>query len=40
MLEKVSMKSQNYWGFGLSPTSGIPKNREHVLENGSVSVLR
>jgi hypothetical protein len=32
--------TQNYWVFGLSPSSGILKNRKHkVLETGSVSVL-
>jgi hypothetical protein len=33
--------SQNYWVFGLSPSSGIPGNRKHdVSETGSISVLR
>jgi hypothetical protein len=31
----------NYWVFGLCPSSGIQKTREHkVSETGSVSVLR
>jgi hypothetical protein len=33
--------SQNYWVFGLSPSSGILKTREHnVSETASVSVFR
>jgi hypothetical protein len=33
--------NQNYWDFGLSPSSGILGNRKHdVSETGSVSVLR
>jgi hypothetical protein len=33
--------TQNYWGFGLFPSSGILRNRKHdVSETGSVSVLR
>jgi hypothetical protein len=31
-------ETQNYWGFGLCPTSGILNN--YVSETGSVSVLR
>jgi hypothetical protein len=32
---------QNYWVFGLFPTSGILENRKHdISETGSVSVLR
>jgi hypothetical protein len=32
---------QNYWVFGLSPSSSILENRKHdVSETGSVSVLR
>jgi hypothetical protein len=32
--------TQNYWVFGLRPSSGILKTREpNVLETGSVSVL-
>jgi hypothetical protein len=32
--------TQNYWVFGLFPSSGIPKTRKHdVSETGSVSVL-
>jgi hypothetical protein len=31
--------TQNYWVFGLCPSSGVPKTREHkVSESGSVSV--
>jgi hypothetical protein len=33
--------TQNYWVFGLNPSSGILKTREHnISENGPVSVLR
>jgi hypothetical protein len=33
--------TQNYWGFGLFPLSGILRNRKHdVSETGSVSVFR
>jgi hypothetical protein len=33
--------TQNYWVFGLFPSSGILENRKHdVSETGSVSVLR
>jgi hypothetical protein len=33
--------SQNYWGFGLFPSSGILPNRGYdVSETGSVSVFR
>jgi hypothetical protein len=33
--------TRNYWVFGLCPSSGILKYREHnVSETGSVSVLR
>jgi hypothetical protein len=33
--------TQDYWGFGLLPSSGILDNRGHdVLETGSVSVFR
>jgi hypothetical protein len=33
--------TQNYWVFGLYPSSGILKTRElDVSETGSVSVLR
>jgi hypothetical protein len=33
--------TQNYWLFGLCPSSGILKTREHIVsEIGSVSVLR
>jgi hypothetical protein len=34
--------TQDYWGFGLCPLSGILKNtKEHdVFETGPVSVLR
>jgi hypothetical protein len=32
---------QNYWVFGLFPSSGILENRKHDFsETGSVSVLR
>jgi predicted DNA-binding helix-hairpin-helix protein len=38
---KLQYYSQNYWVFGLFPSSGILETREHeVLETGSVSVLR
>jgi hypothetical protein len=34
-------KIQNYWGFGLCPSSGILENRKQdVSETGSVSVVR
>jgi hypothetical protein len=34
-------KTQNYWVFGLCPSSGIVETRKHnVSETGSVSVLR
>jgi hypothetical protein len=34
-------QTQNYWVFGLCPSSDIPETREHnVSEPGSVSVLR
>jgi hypothetical protein len=33
--------TQNYWDFGLCPTSGILESRKHnVSETGSVSVFR
>jgi hypothetical protein len=33
--------NENYWAFGLSPSSGTLGNRKHdVSETGSVSVLR
>jgi hypothetical protein len=33
--------TQNYWVFGLFPSSGILENRKHdVSETGSVLVLR
>jgi hypothetical protein len=33
--------TQNYWGFGLCPSSGILKTRKHnVSETGSIYVLR
>jgi hypothetical protein len=33
--------TQNYWVFGLSPSSGIIETRKHdVSETGSVSVFR
>jgi hypothetical protein len=36
--------TQNYWGFGLYPSSGFnnykKKNKHEVSETGSVSVLR
>jgi hypothetical protein len=33
--------AQNYWVFGLWPSSGILKTKKHgVSETGSVSVLR
>jgi hypothetical protein len=33
--------TQNYWLFGLCPSSGILESRKHnVSETGSVSVLR
>jgi hypothetical protein len=33
--------TQNYWGFGLCPLSGILEIKEHnVSETGPVSVLR
>jgi hypothetical protein len=33
--------TQNYWVFGLCPSSGILETRKHnVSETGSVSVLR
>jgi hypothetical protein len=36
-----SGSSQNYWVFGLFPSSGVLENRKHdVSETGSVSVLR
>jgi hypothetical protein len=38
------LKIQNYWGFGLGPSSGFnnykKKNNHDVSETGSVSVLR
>jgi hypothetical protein len=38
---KLKWDSQNYWGFGLYPSPGVLKTREHnVKETGSVSVLR
>jgi hypothetical protein len=38
---QAGKRSQNYWGFGLCPSSCILKTREHtVSETGSVSVLR
>jgi hypothetical protein len=37
----ILFKIQDYWLFGLCPSSGILKTREHnVSETGSVSVLR
>jgi hypothetical protein len=33
--------TQNYWVFGLCPSSGILENRKHnILETGSVYILR
>jgi hypothetical protein len=33
--------TQNYWGFGLCPSSGILETRKHnVSETGSVFVVR
>jgi hypothetical protein len=32
--------TENYWGSGLCPSPRILKTRKHVLETGSVSVLR
>jgi hypothetical protein len=38
---QTNNRSQNYWGFGLCPSSGILETRKHnVSETGSVSVLR
>jgi hypothetical protein len=37
----VRMNIQNYWVFGLFPSSGVLKSREHnVTEIGSVSIHR
>jgi hypothetical protein len=39
--QKIGLFSQSYWVFGLCPSSGIIKTREHnVSETGFVSVLR
>jgi hypothetical protein len=32
--------TQNYWVFEVSASPSILKTREHVLETGSVSILR
>jgi hypothetical protein len=38
---KESLGSQNYWVFGLFPSSSIVENRKHdVSKAGSVSILR
>jgi hypothetical protein len=38
MVLTVVYNTQNYWGFGLFPSSGILENRKHdVSETGSVS---
>jgi hypothetical protein len=36
----VVYNTQNYWGFGLFPSSIILETRKHVLETGSASILR
>jgi hypothetical protein len=37
----MAYNTQNYWVFGLFPSSGIVQNRKHdVSEAGSVSVLK
>jgi hypothetical protein len=37
----MACNTQNYWVFGLFPSSGIIGTREHnISETGSVSVLR
>jgi hypothetical protein len=37
----IMISIQNYWVFGLFPSSGIPENRKHdVSETGSVSLFR
>jgi hypothetical protein len=35
----VVYNTQNYWIFGLCPSSGILEIRIHVLETGSASIL-
>jgi hypothetical protein len=36
----MAYDTQNYWDFGLCPSSDILKTREHnVAETGSVSIL-
>jgi hypothetical protein len=38
---KYQVSTQNYWGFGLLPSSGILGTRKYdVSETGCVSVLR
>jgi hypothetical protein len=38
---KELKETQNYWVFGLFPSSGILENRKHdVSETGTLSVLR
>jgi hypothetical protein len=38
---KRAIYAQNYWVFGLCPSSGILENREHeVSDTGTVSVLK
>jgi hypothetical protein len=40
-LPNLALNPQNYWGFGLFPSSGILGTRKHdVSETASVSVLR
>jgi hypothetical protein len=37
----TTQRIQNYWVFGLLPSSGILNTRKHnVLETGAVSILR
>jgi hypothetical protein len=41
LIRAIIIFTQNDWVFGLCPSPGILKTREHnVSENGSVSVLR
>jgi hypothetical protein len=37
---KMVNNTQNYWIFGLCPSSGILETRKHVSETGSVSAFR
>jgi hypothetical protein len=41
LLIYLNVNCENYWVFGLCPSSGIVETRKHyVSETGSVSVLR